>query len=651
MTHSLSTTTARAWPEAGRWGGLLRRALLATSLAVGGLFTASAAATVSIPVTSTTVAEAVAGGQLWLFNKFDGTHNYWPSDGSYDNPLSNTSAAVAALIETNKYSDPLYKPKIDAGIAYIKTQVKPNGGIYENGNEPYETGLALVALSLYGNAAASTMNATETAALKTTVRNAVDFLKSFQNIENSQRGGDYTAVGGTTTTNPTACGESYTHYYGGWGYYPGDNASDKCRGGGDLSNTQFAVMGLWYGSHYLGDAIDTAPWAKALLNFVKNLQGTIGGFNVYANTGVQYPQRTGTASALWVLAMIGQQDAKKNPLDANTMVQNGLNWFANGYLPDYSGGDYVNGTTTPAYTWHHTNSYMYFVYGMSKALTGIVGPTNSIGTAGTPTSTNTAVTHSWALDMEDELLNGSFHLTAEQTTASGTGTATASYWSGDGGLDFGTTGKTAWALLSLAFGSVSTESTEKLLAQEEALDNPIKGLLTLRTTGGVTLSAAGRGRVDGARLGAKVVLPVGAVNFTLNNVTVGGTALLTIAPPAAAMVPGGTNSFVASDGTLKPGLNWYKISGGDWKGEGSVPISINTATGVISVILRDGGPEDEDGVANGKIVDPGAPGYDEGVAADSGGWFGCSAGKGQPDPTLLLLLAGGLAFLVRRRRF
>lgn len=604
-----------------------RSLLAATSLAVGAwLLPALPTLAVTLPATDQQVATAIAGGHNYLFNQFVDEGNgrgYWPD---YNN-LTGTSAAVAALVESGKMADPLYRARIEKGIAFIKSQVQPNGGIYEQNNESYETGMALIALALYGQAT------TTDAAYRTIVQNAVDFLKSYQNIEGSQRGGDYGPNGEATGTNPDTCGSSVVRYYGAWGYYPGDSNTYKCSTNGDLSNTQFVVMGLWYGSRYLGAPIETAPWARAVLYFLKSQQQASGGFNVYPSSS-DYSQRTGTASALWSLAMIGQTAAKKDPDDANTMVQNAINWFATGTdRNDYS--------HPAAYTWNNgRDAYMYFIYAMAKALTATIGPAAMVGT------------NNWALDMKTEVVNSQY-----RNSGSYPDNSLFDSWNSGGGLDPRSVAQTSWVLMSLSFASTSTPSTEKLLAQEDLLDNIVRGLVTLHTTNGVTISAATRGNTAAANLGQNVVLPIGSVSFTLNNVPVGGTAVLSIRPPAGALDPTLPSSFVDSDGSLKPGLSWFKIVGADWKGLASVPITIDRNLGVILVTLTDGGPEDADGVANGVIVDPGAPGFGAAAAAapvaiadDDGGFFGCSSGSGRPDPTLALLLIGGIAFLVRRRR-
>jgi MYXO-CTERM domain-containing protein len=610
MKNGSGIKSFRVSPVAGKVCSRLTQ--VATALVLGGLLSVPLqAGATGIAPTDENVAAVVLGAQQYLFNQFSETDNRW-NDASYGG-LTATATAVAALVETGMLRDPAYKVKIEKGIDYIKTQVKSNGGIY-SAYHAYETGLALVALGLYGQAT------TTDDAYKTIVRNAVNFLKAYQNIEGATSGGDYGPNGEATTTNTTACGTGYKTYYGGWGYYPGDsNASDKCISGGDMSNTQFAVMGLWYGSRFLGEPIDTAAWAKAALYFLKNKQDASGGFGVYGSS----PSVTGTSSSLWVLAMIGQKDTAKNdPADAKTMAERAIDWYGANY------------------TWTYTDSYMYFVYGMSKALTATKGPGSLIGT------------HDWASDMKTEVLNSPYRVHTDAVT----GAAATDSFAGYTGLDPGTVAKTAWVLTSLAFASTSTESTETLLAQRDTLDNVVKGLVTLHTTGGVTISDASRANVAGASLGQNVVLPMGAVSFTLNNVApAGSSAVLSIVPPAGALDPTNPNSFVKADGTtLKDGLSWFKIVGGAWKGQANVPISIDLAKGVILVTLKDGGPEDADGLANGKIVDPGAPGFGEvvatPVASNSSDWFGCSLGNGKPDPTLLILLAGGAAYLVRRRR-
>jgi hypothetical protein len=152
------------------------------------------------------------------------------------------------------------------------------------------------------------------------------------------------------------------------------------------------------------------------------------------------------------------------------------------------------------------------------------------------------------------------------------------------------------------------------------------------------------------------------VSFKLTNVPVGGQATLVIQLPAEAWDPNNAESFITSNGQIKPGTNWFKIQNGLWKG--ILPISVDMTSQTISVTLTDGGPGDADGTANGVIIDPGCPGWGmEATPAEAvttqpsknTGPFGCfinTAKKAHPAGLLSLLavLAGaGLYLLVRRR--
>jgi len=87
--------------------------------------------------------------------------------------------------------------------------------------------------------------------------------------------------------------------------------------------------------------------------------------------------------------------------------------------------------------------------------------------------------------------------------------------------------------------------------------------------------------------------------------------------PAGILDPTNPDSFVNSDGSLKPSLGWFKIVNGTWKDLPSVPILINKEGNYIEIRLTDGGPEDADGAVNGQIVDPGAPGLGTTSEAES----------------------------------
>ena len=127
---------------------------LLVALLSTGLFTGMPAQA-DVP-TSDQVQALVSQGQAYLLSNYvadSATSGHWAAS-SYELPV--TCAAVAALLETGKYSDPLYKTDIDNAINYIKTFVQTDtlGGMTYHGiyqNDPnYDNGLALLALSLYG---------------------------------------------------------------------------------------------------------------------------------------------------------------------------------------------------------------------------------------------------------------------------------------------------------------------------------------------------------------------------------------------------------------------------------------------------------------------------------------------------------------------
>jgi hypothetical protein len=212
---------------------------------------------------------------------------------------------------------------------------------------------------------------------------------------------------------------------------------------------------------------------------------------------------------------------------------------------------------------------------------------------------------------------------------------------------------TSFMLQALAFSNASTEVVSKILVEVPGTtDAPaplVPGLVTLHTTGGVTITDAVRGNAAKAAKADTVKLPIGTFAFVLHNVkTPPGTADLTITPPPGALDRTNPDSFVKADGTLKPNFKWFKISGGQWNGT-AVPIKIVDNT--IVVTLTDNGAGDTDSVA-GTITDPGAPGWDEAEGGSGSSGWGCSMGlnNGPIDPTLPLLVVAALAYWVRRRR-
>jgi len=470
------------------------------------------------------VSKAVAAGQKYLFDNFteSGDSGYW-SDYS---KLSGTSAAVAALIETGKLSDPDYYNIIVKGINYIKNFIKEDGGIYDT-KQIYETGMSIIALSLFDQ--------DHTNGFESIIQNAVNFLETAQNTD--------------TTSNE----------YGGW-YYTHPTRD------GDLSNTQYAVMGLWYAYRYLGKTTQTTDWSVALLDFLQKTQsqhdGTAneGAFSYHPNSS-DFISGTMTGAGIWCLAMIGQE--------TSNMVDKAINWFNNNYSWDI----------TPGYTKKY--SYYYYVYAMAKGLTAAIGTERNVGE------------HDW----EQDLIKSMIQNQNEQ-----------GFWNATEGHDPGQVISTSWVLMSLAFADTSIESKEKPLADAN-LDNPIKGLVTISVEGNSTISEAKRLPIYEAMKDSNVELPLGAFEFSINNLSFGGSTLVTLDIPHEAMNIENPTSFVDEYGNIKGTPAWFKIKDGKWVELPEVPIEINSEANEIRVLLKDGGREDSDNLENGSIFDPGAPGY------------------------------------------
>ncbi len=535
-----------------------------------GIFAALMLATMPTrAATDQQIATVMAGGQKWLLDSFqedpsDATRGFWKASGTTSGSasLADTATAIAALIETGKYGDPAYKAVIDKAVKYmLATWVQSNGGIYsESWHQTYHTGLALVALSLYGKQQAS-----PDAALVTVIQNAVNYFVNGQAND------------------------------GGWSYTPSQTD-------GDLSNAQFAFMGLYYGSSFLGLPIDASvpnSWAAKAYAWLKTMQQSSGVF-WYTQWG-GYTDQTMTGAGIWSLAMIGRSTSPE--------VTSAVNWFA----------------TAPNYKWNlggwgGGNDY-YFVYAMAKGLAATVGQSGLVGT------------HNWLEDLKDQLFNEAI-----------AGANDTYYWNDNNWLSSHKPLTVGFVLMSLVFADPNVEGPQKFLAEKPDTDVPPvnQGTLKLETTGGVNIAGPDRVNIthQGATRDSGVELPIGGIDFRLVNVPVGGTAVLKIYPPVGVFNIANPNGFINPDGTLKSGLAWFKIEAGKWKGLADVPIKLGPNGGpyqYIEVTLRDGGPEDADGVANGVIVDPGAPGVGFVAPAASsdgggggGGCFIATAAYGSP---------------------
>ena len=501
------------------------------------------------------VSSAVSGGQKYLYNNFtdneDDTGYYWISDYSDGNEIAATAAAVAALIETGMYSDADYAAQIDKAVAYIEAQIQENGS-YGTEDITYTAGLSLVALSLY-----HTVNPQDAAFVSDYIQPAVDYILS----------GQYSS--------------------GGWSY---SSCSGYCDGeNGDLSNTQFSVMGLWYAYHYVLDGAIPAASGASVETFVRASQVESGAFSYYPNSGI-YASGPMNGAGLWSLAMLGEDQT-------DSAVTQSLAWFD----ANYSWGDETA-------TWGY--AYYYGVYGMAKGLAGLIS-SDYVFESGS--------SNSWVTDLKQALVDNKT-----------SGVSNDYYWNSGWSLDPGPIVSTSFVLMSLGFADPNTATTNKFLPEPEAPDFPIQGegFVLLESSDGVTISSAIRQNIGQATAAVEVGLPIGVFEFTLNGVTVGSTAVLKITPPAASLDETNANSFINADGTIKDGLSWFKIEDGEWKGQSGVLIRLMPVGGpykYIEVTLTDGGPEDADGLVNGTIVDPGAPGFGA-AAADGGGGGGGDGG-------------------------
>jgi squalene-hopene/tetraprenyl-beta-curcumene cyclase len=155
-------------------------------------------------------------------------------DGSIGSPGINpalTALVVYGIAKSPLADEMLDTPMIRRAVAYIKSNIRPDGGIYKEAfAATYQTSVCLCALaSLKDPANARILAASQ------------EYLKSSQAAEPA----------GLSRTDPS---------YGGWGYSHGSREAD-------LSNLQFALTAL----KESGLSSDDAVWEKAL-QFVERCQ-------------------------------------------------------------------------------------------------------------------------------------------------------------------------------------------------------------------------------------------------------------------------------------------------------------------------------------------------------------------------------------------
>lgn len=159
----------------------------------------------------------------------------------------------------------------------------------------------------------------------------------------------------------------------------------------------------------------------------------------------------------------------------------------------------------------------------------------------------------------------------------------------------------------------------------EAIPGSGAGVSTFTGTGTAVLSTDAGGMESLAAVGLPAGAPDlvfghGLFSFTNCCLTAGSSATITISLPSA--VPAGTQYWKYGPTSSDPFDHWYQM-----------PMGSDDGDSVITITLTDGGPGDDDLVANGEIVDQGGPGWPgptsgaggESVAALPGFWAGVVA--------------------------
>jgi len=113
------------------------------------------------------------------------------------------------------------------------------------------------------------------------------------------------------------------------------------------------------------------------------------------------------------------------------------------------------------------------------------------------------------------------------------------------------------------------------------------GDITIQTSAGALANASAVDPTTVASPPAGVTFPVGLVSFRLTGLSVGATATVSLVLPVGTAV-----------------ARYFKFNGSVWSDTTSLATFVGN---VVTLTLTDGGAGDEDGVANGVIVDPGGP--------------------------------------------
>jgi squalene-hopene/tetraprenyl-beta-curcumene cyclase len=216
-------------------------------------------------------------------------------DGSFSKQLNPaiTSLCLSALLENNV---PVSDARIQKGLAYVKTMVQPDGGIYAKGStlKNYETSIAVMCFARVKKAYEAT-DAEKAAQYATMIAKAASFLKGLQWDDAENHGPE-------------------SEFYGGQGY----GGSKRP----DLSNTSFFLDAL----KAAGEPADSEAFQKAMV-FVSRSQNLQSKYN-----GMEYAQKaTEDDKGGMIYSPVGGGETKANSGDKT----------ANGGLRSYASMTYA----------------------------------------------------------------------------------------------------------------------------------------------------------------------------------------------------------------------------------------------------------------------------------------------------------------------
>lgn len=255
-------------------------------------------------------------GLMWLKNQQE-------KNGSYGNHVGITGLAVTAFMKSPRHYAEDDGPYIKNAIKYILSQVKPDGGIYEEDMPNYNTSIAIMALV-----------ETKNPAYKDVIQKAQKFIMDLQFDESEGYSSD-------------------DKNYGGIGY--GNDLRP------DISNLKFSLQAL----KESGVSKDSDVWEKAI-KFIERCQnrsesndqswaGNDGGF-VYrpgysmAGGTKSYGSMTYAGLLSFIYANVDKNDPR---------VQDAVKWIKNNYTVDENPGMGAQGL----YYYYHTMSKALTVYG------------------------------------------------------------------------------------------------------------------------------------------------------------------------------------------------------------------------------------------------------------------------------------------------